>query len=188
MMCVQLGTTEPRDIAGLGPEAETARLKADAAQAVAWLIIANKPIYPFYVWWLTGEGLGAAFLTAASAPLYLAAIVLSRRNTRWIRVGVPVLGMADTAFATKLLGGASGVELLAVPCALLVALAFVAREAGLARILAALLCGSVVLLHAFNAAYLPLWDAGKIASLLSMHVFSAAAMSLFILFRFTRRA
>lgn len=187
-MSSPLSLDEPRDLAALGPEAEAARHKAAAARAVAWLVIANKPFYPFYIWWLTGEGLLLAFITALSAPLYFGAIRLARRDTRWVRAGVPVLGMADTVIATKLFGGASGVELFAVPCAMLIAMAFVSSEARHVRILAGLLFGSVVILHAFNAAVLPLWDAGKISALVSMHVISVAALSLFIVLRFTRSA
>jgi hypothetical protein len=31
---------------------------------VAWLILANKPVYPLHVWWFAGSGA----LAAASAP------------------------------------------------------------------------------------------------------------------------
>ena len=44
----------------------------DAAAGIVWLIVLNKPFYPFYVWWITGHGLGPAFLSGLSAPIFAA--------------------------------------------------------------------------------------------------------------------
>ena len=57
-------------------------------------------------WWFAGEGVLASTATMLTAPLYVAVIWLARRTGFGARLALPVAGVADTVFATKLFGAA----------------------------------------------------------------------------------
>ena len=52
------------------PARQPADPLASATAAVAWVIVANKPIYPVAIWWFVGGGLEASLATLVAAPLY----------------------------------------------------------------------------------------------------------------------
>ncbi len=157
-----------------------------AAASIAWLIVLNKPFYPFYVWWITGHGLGPAFLAALSAPLFAALPLLARRNPIWLLAGLPFIGALDTAYTTKLFGEASGTELYFIPCALLAAVLIPVQSYRITWGLAALMFVLAVLLHGRYGPALYLWTEADLASLLSLNLISVASLSFFILVRFAR--
>ena len=47
-----------------------------ATVTVAWVIFANKPFYPLYVWYLVGHGVLASCATIIAAPFMAAGLVL----------------------------------------------------------------------------------------------------------------
>lgn len=157
---------------------------AAACVTVAWLIVANKPIYPLYVWGLVGSGVAAAWLTALTAPLFLAVAVVGRRHGLAARVGLPLVGAADTLFATKLMGPASGTELFLVPCLLLACLSFRVAEAWWARGLVAVLFVTFVAAHDRLGPPLHLWSSDDLDRLRDLNLYAVASLSAFIGWRF----
>jgi hypothetical protein len=158
----------------------------DAAKGIVWLIVLNKPLYPLYVWWIAGHGLGAAFLSALSAPVFAALLLLARRDPLWLLAGLPVVGALDTAFATKLFGEASGTSLFFVPCALLVAILLPTKAYRLTWALTGLIFILAAGLHGRFGAAIYLWTDKELSALLSLNIISAASLSFFILVRFAR--
>ena len=87
---------------------DRADARTSESVATAWIILANKPVYPLYVWWFAGEGVLASTATMLTAPLYAAVILIARRSGFAARLALPLFGLADTLFATKLFGSPSG--------------------------------------------------------------------------------
>ncbi len=156
------------------PDALTA-----ASATTAWVVVANKPFYPLYVWGLAGLAAERASLwTLASWPLFAALPLLARRWPVAARAGLPLVGTADSAFATFMFGEASGVEAFLVPCAALAALSFRAEHAWLARALTAVVfVVFAALRYAAPAGVSPL-------PLLNLNLFSAASLTAFVGLRF----
>ena len=170
------------------PEAYHRDPVVNAATGIVWLIVLNKPFYPFYVWWVTGHGLGAALLTGLSAPAFGMLLILAKRNPLWLLAGLPVVGALDTAFATKLFGEASGASLFFVPCALLAAVLLPTRAYRIAWGLAGLIFVLAVGLHGRFGTAIYIWSDKELSALLSLNLVSAASLSFFILIRFARIA
>lgn len=159
--------------------------RTEAVVAVAWLIVANKPFFPLYVWWFVGVGTPAAYLTALSMPVFLAIALFGRRHPLAARIALPAIGAFDTVFATKLFGAESGMELFFVPCLLLAVVGFAPREARPARALVAVLFGLCVGLHGRYGAALGPWTAEEAARLADVTVFAVASLSAFVGWRFS---
>lgn len=165
---------------------DRADARVAASVTTAWIILANKPIYPLYVWWFAGEGVVASTATMLTAPLYAAVILIARRSGFAARLALPLFGLADTLLATKLFGGASGTELFLLPCALLAVLAF--DEGGLrwSRLLATLIGATFAVSHGRFGAPLHEWSAQSLIRLTSVNAYAVASLSVFIAWRFPR--
>lgn len=155
-----------------------------ASVTVAWVIIANKPFYPLYVWWLVGSGTQASLWTLVSVPFFLLVPLLARRAPVWARVALPVVGTLDTLFETKLFGEASGTALFLAPCMMLVALSFDCSEAWWQRGLAGLVFVAFVASHGRMGEALNVWSADELATLLSINAFAVASLMAFITIRY----
>lgn len=158
------------------------------AITIAWLIVANKPFYPLYVWWIAGHGLAPAFLTALSAPAFAGLIWLARKNSLWLRAGIPLLGAVDTMLATKLFGAGAGTELFFLPCVLLVATSIRPSEYRVSWALAALILLAAVLMNGRYGAPLYEWPGSALAGLFSLNVMSVACLCFVIVYRFSKTA
>ncbi|OYU48211.1 MAG: hypothetical protein CFE31_11150 [Rhizobiales bacterium PAR1] len=169
---------DPHEVTG------TTEHRAQVAVTLCWLIAANKPFYPVYIWWLTGHGTALACLMLLSMPAFAALPLLARKNSLWARLGVPVLGIADTVLARLIFGSASGVELFLVPCALLAGLAIKPDEQRTRWSLMAAM--ALVALVAPMAYGKPLgdWTAAEQAALYSLNLYSVTGLSAFILWKF----
>lgn len=165
---------------------DEARLAASVA--TAWIVLANKPAYPLYVWWFAGEGVLASTATMLTAPLYVAVILLARRSGFAARLALAIVGLADTLFETKLFGGASGTELFLAPCALLAALAFGEGETRWSRGLAVLIGAAFAVTHGRFGPPLHPWSAPALVRLASVNAYAVVSLSVFILWRFPRGA
>ncbi len=157
--------------------------RARLATATAWIILANKPVYPLYVWWFAGEGVWASAATMLSAPLYAGVIVLARTSSLAARVALPLVGAADTLFATKLFGAASGTELFLVPCALLAVLCFGPGEGRWSRGFSLALAALFAATHGRFGAPLHVWPAPALARLADVNAYAVGSLSLFIAWR-----
>ena len=158
-----------------------------ACVSIAWLIVFNKPFYPLYVWWLAGaEAAWASAPTMIGGLLYLAIPFVARRSALAARVMLPLVGLADTLFATKLFGAAAGTELFLFDCALLGVVAFDAGEYLATRGVAAAIFVASVALHGRYGAALCGWTPAEAARLFELNAYSAASLTAFIAWRFSR--
>jgi len=152
-----------------------------ASVTTAWVVVANKPFYPVYVWWLTGlDAARASLWTLAAWPLFAALPWLARRSPLGARAGLPLVGAADSAFATYMFGEGSGVESFLVPCAMLAALSFRASEARISWALTSLVYIAFAALRLAAPAGVSPLPGG----LLNLNLFSAASLTAFIGLRF----
>jgi hypothetical protein len=158
-----------------------------ATVTVAWVIVANKPFDPLYVWWLTGDGVLVSCWTMSAAPLFLLVILGARRHPLGARVAVPLVGMCDTLFETKLFGQDSGTELFLAPCIMLAAVSFYAGEKWWRRSLAALIFAAFALAHDRLGAALHAWSDRNLAALLDLNAFAVASLMAFIALRWPSR-
>jgi hypothetical protein len=156
-----------------------------ACVSTAWIIVFNKPFYPVYVWALIGRHAAAASLaTLLFAPLYAAVPYLARRSARGARLALPLVGLADTLYATKMFGPDAGTELFLFPCALLAIVGFRAREAVASRILTLAVYVAFVALHGRYGAPLQAWAPDESARLFILNAFAVASLTAFIGLRF----
>lgn len=155
-----------------------------ASVTVAWVIIANKPFYPLYVWWLVGSGTLAALGTLVSVPFFLLVPFLARRAPLWARVALPVVGTVDTLFETKLFGYGAGTALFLAPCMMLVALSFHAAEAWWQRGTAGVVFVAFVAAQGRLGEALHVWSAEALGTLFSINAFAVASLMAFIAIRY----
>jgi hypothetical protein len=156
----------------------------DACRTVAWLIAANKPVYPLYVWWFVGSGVWASTLTALSLPLWLTLAWFGPRIPFWLRVCIPLLGAIDTMLATKLFGATGLTELFFAPCALLAIQSFRAGEAPVVRGLTGVLFAAFVALHGRYGAPFHVWSETELSSLASINALAVSSLMAFLGWRF----
>lgn len=159
--------------------------KTAATVSVAWLVVANKPIYPLYVWWLVGAGTAVAAATALSAPLFLAIALGAAKRPLAARIALPLVGATDTVFATLLFGRASGTELFFVPCLLLAVCAFSPAERRRVRMLVAALFLTFVVVHELVGAGGGPWSAAQATLVREMNILAVASLSAFVAWRFS---
>jgi hypothetical protein len=100
-----------------------------AANTVAMVVGFNGPFYPAYVWFVSADAGAAALWTMLASPCFLAIPWLSRRSGFGARIALPLVGLANTAWSTALLGAGSGVALFLLPCLVLAGLAWRERAA-----------------------------------------------------------
>lgn len=161
--------------------------RAQACLAVVWIILANKPLYPLYVWWLLGyddaiRSLGTLF----AAPGFAALIWLARRHAFAMRQGLVWLGLVDTLWATKWFGPAGGTELFLAPCALLAMQGFRASEAIWSRALVIVVFVAFVALHGRYGDPFVAMSLAAPAALFNLNAYAVASLIAFIGLRFAR--
>jgi hypothetical protein len=165
-----------------------ARTKLDpitqATVTVAWVIFANKPFYPVYVWWLVGSGVTASLATLISAPFFLAIPFVARRWPLAARVMLPLVGTVDTLFETALFGTGSGTELFYAPCVMLAALAFMPHEKWWQRGTAVLVFLIFMISRTYLGAPMYPWNPTELSILLNLNAFAVASLMTFIALRY----
>ncbi len=165
-----------------------AKISVDALTAasitVAWVVALNKPFYPLYVWGLTGDGVASSPTAVVAAPFFALAAWCGRRYPLAARLGVPLIGIVDTALAGLFMGQATGTELYYAPCLMLVALNFHAAEKWLQRGLAVIAFAVFALLHGHAGFGLSPWSGADAQALLTLNAFSVASLMTFIALRY----
>ena len=150
---------------------------AETANIVALIVGWNGPFYPLYVIALAGyHDAAPAALTMLATPLFLMLPWLSRRSSRAARLGLVLVGTANTLWCVKLLGSASGVELFLLPCVALATLLFREQEQTAMLLAAALpLAAYCVPFSAFGPALL------QHTALVSARLYALNAASVLVL-------
>lgn len=155
-----------------------------ATVTIAWVIFANKPFYPLYVWYLVGNGATASLGTLLAAPFFLAIPFIARRSPLAARLALPLVGTLDTLFETKLFGTGSGTELFLAPCIMLAALSFRAEETWWQRGMAVFVFLAFVFSRYAIGPPLHAWSAADLPILLNLNAFAVASLTAFIALRY----
>ena len=124
--------------------------------------------------------------TIATAPLYALIPALAKRSAWGARLALPLVGLADTLYSTKLMGPPAGTELFLFPCALLAIVGFSAGEAIASRTLVIVIYCASLALHGRYGAPLQDWASEDLGRLFALNAFSAASLTAFIGLRFAR--
>ena len=155
-----------------------------AAVTIAWVIIANKPFYPLYVWWLIGQGVGISAITLASIPFFLAIPLIAGRSPFFARLALPLIGTLDTVFETMILGKASATLLFLAPCMALAMVSFYAAEKWWQRGLACFIFACfAVSWWVIKGPVFP-WSSDQLSTLLNINAFAVASLMAFIGLRY----
>ena len=155
-----------------------------ATVSVAWVIVGNKPLYPVYIWYLTGNGVTASLATLLSIPFFLAIPLLARHSSFAARMAFVLVGTLDTLFETKLYGQGSGTELFFAACIMLAALSFHAEEKWWRRGMVAFVFAVFVFSRNWIGAPLHIWSDGDLSRLLDLNAFSVACLMAFVALRY----
>jgi hypothetical protein len=95
-----------------------------ACNAVALVLAWNQPYYLAYLWWIIGRDAWVGVPNACSGILLCAIPAINRRAPLLGRVAMVALSVANVTGCAIMLGEASGVQLLLLPCGMLAALLF----------------------------------------------------------------
>lgn len=155
-----------------------------ATITIAWIIFANKPFYPLYVWYLSGHTMAALVCSLIAAPFFLAVPFIARRSALTARIALPLLGTVDTFFETKVFGAASGTEFFFAACIMLTALSFRTVEKNWQRALAAFVFLMFVLSRSGVGTQRYGWSGIDLSVLLNLNAFGAASLTAFIALRY----
>jgi hypothetical protein len=166
--------------------AEVLDNRTAACVSVAWIILVSKPFYPLYVWFLVGAPAALSVATIAFGPLYGLVPYLAKRSAWGARLALPLVGLWDTLYNTKLFGAGAGAELFLFPCALLAIVGFSAKDAIASRTLVVLIYCVYLALHGRYGAPLQNWTAEDQARLYPLNAFSAASLTAYIGLRFAK--
>ncbi|MCZ3378258.1 hypothetical protein [Rhizobium sp. AG207R] len=158
--------------------------RTGATVTIAWIIIANKPFYPFYVWWLVGDGVATSAITLAAIPLFLAIPLVARKSPFSARLALPLIGTVDTVCESVLFGRASATLLFLAPCMVLTLVSFQPDEKWWQRGVACFIfiCFAICWWRLDEPVF-P-WTSNQIATLLSINVFAVASLMTFIGIRY----
>ncbi|MEZ2223825.1 hypothetical protein [Rhizobium sp. RCC_161_2] len=148
------------------------------------MIIANKPFYPLYVWWLVGNGIVASLGTLIAVPFFLAIPFLASRSPLAARLALPLIGTIDTLFETKLFGTGSGTALFLAPCIMLAALSFHGGEKWWQRGVTAFIFLAFIISRIYIGLPLHAWTDTDLSTLLNLNAFAVASLMAFIALRY----
>lgn len=155
-----------------------------ATVTIVWVILANKPFYPLYVWWLIGDGVAMSAVTLLSIPFFVAILLTARRCALAARCLLPMIGAIDTVFETAIFGQPSATLLFLAPCATLAALSFHTDERWWQR---AVVCFVFACFAAgwflIDAPAYP-WTDSQIATLRTINIFAVGTLMAFIGLRY----
>ncbi|MBC7585353.1 MAG: hypothetical protein H7316_16540 [Tardiphaga sp.] len=157
---------------------------AQLANTIALVIAGNQPFYPLYLYAIVGQAAWPSWLTLLTFPLFAVIPAVARRNPLAGRLMLPVVGVANTVLAVKLVGLATAVELFLLPCVLLSTILF--RQTEKRAMAAALACpfAAYFMLDAAVGSPLATYSAAEYRSIINMHVFSVASLFALIGFAF----
>lgn len=152
-----------------------------AANLTSLVLAWNTPFYPLYLWWVAGPSVfPAALLTLCSTPFWACVPALSRKSGLAARAALPLVGMANIVFCTKLLGEATGAEMMYAPCILLACVLSRPRERWLMLPVAALPIVLFFVLHGHYGAPIDACTPAQSAAILSLNAGSLGTLSLFL--------
>lgn len=145
------------------------------------LIASSQPFYPLYVWYfVNAEAALVSLLTFLSTPFFALVPWLARRNATWGKAFLVVTGSANTFACVKYFGASSAVETFLLPCAMLAAAGFRAREYWMALTLLAAGLAAFLLLRGTYGAPLAALEQADIERLANLNIYSVAVLTAYI--------
>ncbi len=153
-----------------------------AANQIALMLGSNGPIYPLYLIAIVGHKiLLPSLLTMFAMPFYLAVPAIARRNPRAGRLTMVITGTINTLWCVKLLGVATALNLIFLPCILVAVLLY--REQAWFWALAAIPTLALALPPSvFGTPLVPL-AAADAAHLAAFHRYTVAVLTLFLVWQ-----
>ncbi len=158
--------------------------RTEATITIAWVIIANKPFYPFYVWWLVGDGVGISAITLASIPFFLAIPLMAGKRPFAARLALPLIGTVDTVCETMVFGRGSATLLFLAPCMALALVSFYAIEKWWQRAVACFIFACFAISWWEIESPIFVWTSDQLATLLSINAFAVASLMTLIAIRY----
>ncbi|WP_112611370.1 hypothetical protein ACK83U_19420 (plasmid) [Rhizobium sp. WW22] len=154
--------------------------RTGATITIAWVILANKPFYPMYVWWLVGDGVETSAITLVAIPFFLAVPLIARKSPFSARLALPLIGTIDTVFESIVFGRASATLLFLAPCMALTLVSFQPDEKWWQRglVCCIFVCFAICWWRLKDPVF-P-WTGGQIAMLMNINVFAVASLMTFI--------
>lgn len=152
---------------------------AMASNTGAFLVWSSQPLYPVYVAMIVGRDAWPALLTWLSTPFFFAVPLVARASSRGGRAIFVIAGVANTLLSTKAFGPATAVGWFLLPCFVLAAGFYRAREWRYATLLC-VLTGAAALLVTRLGRPLHAYTAAQNASLSHLNVWSVLVLSLYL--------
>ncbi len=157
-----------------------------ASNAISFVIVANQPPYPLYIWWIVGDDHYLSLLTFLSTPLFAAVPAVCRRWPVAGRAMLPLVGAVNTVFCGFVFGSNSGVEWFFLACLLIALLAFRWSERTWATATTLVVAGLYAAFHGRYPVAVSAFDATAYASFNKMNAISTAGLCVFALYQFFR--
>ncbi|HZK92471.1 MAG TPA: hypothetical protein VFC56_20210 [Stellaceae bacterium] len=151
-----------------------------AGNLIAVVIVWNQPFYPVYLYFLVGKDIAISALTFLSTPFFFAVPAVARRHPLAGRVLLPLTGIVNTVFCTKLFGEAAGVELFLAPCIMIAAMLFRRSERLVMLTLVGLGLAAYLGLHGRYGAPVHFYSAEEYAAFLGLNAMSVGTLIAFV--------
>lgn len=169
-----------RLFAAMGRAATHPDPRAELANTVALVIVANQPFYPLYIYWTVSPATGPSFLTFLSTPLFALVPMAMRRNSRLGRSLMLCAGLGNTLLCRLVFGASAGVDVFLFPCLMLTVLLFRRDERRYAAGFTALGFAAYLLPVDAIAAPLHLYQPQEYLALQRLNFLSAASLTVLI--------
>lgn len=150
-----------------------------AANVIALMLAGNQPFYPLTLAVAVGGPWWQAWTVMLAMPCYVAVLPLSRRAPCRARALMVATSIANVAASSLLLGGASGLSVLFLPCAGLAAMLFRTGERAWMLALVGLSIAGWLLAAVHPAPLLaagPGFDPAQYAAMTRLNAISALAL------------
>lgn len=144
--------------------------------AIALLVGSNQPFFPLYLYAVLGDAARPSLWGLLSTAIFCVMPIVARRDALSAKILLSLYASLHTAAYVGLMGQGAGFELFFLPCILLAALLFPARQ----RMLAWTLCAVPLLLY-LGLQRLQIhpqpYDADALASLWQINAVSTACLT-----------
>jgi hypothetical protein len=151
-----------------------------AGNLIAIVIVWNQPFYPIYLYFLVGKDIAISALTFLSTPFFAAVPAVARSHPLAGRVLLPLTGIVNTVFCTKVFGEAAGVELFLAPCIMIAAMLFRRAERLVMLALVGLGLAAYLGLHGRYGAPIHLYSAQEYSAFLGLNAVSVGMLIVFV--------
>ncbi len=155
------------------------------ANQIALMLGSNGPIYPLYLIAIVGRSIMLpSLLTCFAMPFFLAVPAIARRQAFAGRLTLVIVGTLNTLWCIKLLGPATGLTLILLPCILVALLLYRAGERAWFLLTAIVPTAFMALPPSIFGAPLITLRPLDARHLAAFHRYTAAVLTLFLVWQF----